>query len=42
MLRKKESMRSNKVILVYQKGFTAKNDIWKKKKDLENAKELVE
>ena len=28
--------------LVYQKEFTAKNDIWKKKKDLENAKELVE
>ena len=28
--------------LVCQKGFTAENDIWEKKKDLENMKELVD
>ena len=28
--------------LVHQKGFTAKNDIWEKEKDLENIKEIVE
>ena len=28
--------------LVYQKVFTTENDIWKKEKDLENVKKLVD
>ena len=38
----KRKVRGVEKYLVQWKEFTAENDIWKKKEDLENAKELVE
>ena len=38
----KRKVRGVKKYLVQWKGFMAENDIWEKKEDLENAKELVD
>jgi len=37
----KRKVREVEKYLVQWKGFMAENDIWEKKEDLENAKELV-
>ena len=38
----KRKIRKVEKYLVQWKGFAAENDTWKKKEDLENAKELVD